>query len=291
MMEHTPVLLKEVLAMLSPRDWAVYFDGTFGGGGYTRAIMDAANCRVIACDRDSAVQPIADDFFVRYGERFRFVHSKFSRIKSILDEIGVKKLDGLVLDLGVSNFQLVDPTRGFSFRLNGPVDMRMGLCDASALEVIRKHSERDLANLIYELGEESFSRRIAKNIKLNLNKIENTWDLAEVIRASRRKIGKIDPATKTFQALRIFVNDELNELRRVMADSVELLNPNGKIVAVSFHSLEDRIVKLFFRQLVSGGNSAKFKLLNKKVLMSSPEEILLKPRARSAKLRGLAVLQ
>jgi 16S rRNA (cytosine1402-N4)-methyltransferase len=284
-------MLKEVLSMLSPRAKGVYFDGTFGGGGYTRAMLEADDCRVIACDRDAAVGTVADEFARVYGERFRFVHSKFSRIKSILDDCGLEKLDGIVLDLGVSSFQLADPARGFSFRLNGPLDMRMGLCGNTALEIIRKYQERDLANIIYEFGEEPFSRSIAKNIKSSLNKIKTTEDLAGVVRACLRKTRKIDPATKTFQALRIFVNDELNELRSVLADSVELLRPNGKVIVVSFHSLEDRIVKTFFRSLIKGENSAGFKSLNKKVLTPAPREILANPRARSAKLRGLAVLK
>jgi 16S rRNA (cytosine1402-N4)-methyltransferase len=269
----------------------VYFDGTFGGGGYARAILEAADCHVIACDRDAAVQTIADDFGLCYGERFRFFHSKFSQIRSILVNCNVDKLDGVVLDLGVSNFQLTDPSRGFSFRLDGPLDMRMGLCSNTALEIIRKYSERNLANIIYEFGEEPFSRRIAKNIKLNLDKIRSTEDLVTVLHGCLRKTGKIDSATKTFQALRICVNDELNELRTVLENSVPLLNQNGKIIVVSFHSLEDRIVKMFFRQLSMCENFIRFKLLNKKIVVPSENEVKSNSHARSAKLRGLIVLE
>lgn len=294
MEKHTPVLLKEALAMLSPRRGGIYFDGTFGGGGYSRAILNAVDCRVIACDRDSVTEGMAMDLKRNYESNFEsnfdFSLAKFSNICSIMKFYDVKKLDGVVLDLGVSNFQLTDPARGFSFKLNGPLLMNMGLTDETALGVIRKYSEKDLADLIYRYGEEHFSRRIAKGIKLNLRSIQNTEDLGNVIRSCVKRRGKIDPATKTFQALRIFVNDELGELEKVLAESVGLLNHGGKIIVVSFHSLEDRIVKLFFRKLLHDENRAKFQLLNKKPITPSPEEILSNPRSRSAKLRGISML-
>ncbi|GHT97346.1 ribosomal RNA small subunit methyltransferase H [Alphaproteobacteria bacterium] len=285
MCEHKSVLLKKVLDMLSPLDGGVYFDGTFGGGGYTKAILESSDCRVIACDRDEHVIKIADDFKKKYGDRFQFFHDKFSNIKSIMRE----DCDGVVLDLGVSNFQLADPERGFSFKSSGPVDMSMGLCDETAMDVIHRYSEKDLADIIYKFGEEHFSRKIAKNIKLNLKKITNTEDLANVIRNCIGRRGKIDPATKTFQALRIFVNKELEELEKVLADSINLLKPNGKILVVSFHSLEDRIVKLFFKEMSSPKDSP-FILLNKKPITPSEEELTLNPKSRSAKLRCLQLL-
>jgi 16S rRNA (cytosine1402-N4)-methyltransferase len=291
MLPHIPVLLKEVSDMLSPKDGGVYFDGTFGGGGYTRAILAAADCRVIAADRDASVQKIADEIKIAYPERFDFFHAKFGDIKSICGT--EKKLDGVVLDLGVSTFQLTDPERGFSFNLSGPVDMGMGLCDQTAADVIRKYSKQDLADIIYEFGEERFSRRIADNIKKNLGKIHNTTDLANVIRSCVRKTGKTDPATKTFQALRIFVNEELDELKKILQDSVDLLNPGGKIIVVSFHSLEDRIVKFFFRELTqrrSETEERSFILLTKKPITPSADEIAVNPKSRSAKLRGISVL-
>ncbi|MDR1375797.1 MAG: 16S rRNA (cytosine(1402)-N(4))-methyltransferase RsmH [Holosporaceae bacterium] len=287
-MEHISVLLKEVLAMLSPKNGGIYFDGTFGGGGYSRAILKAANCRVIACDRDPIAESMAANLKRNYEGNFDFSLAKFSDIRSIAKSYGAKSLDGVVLDLGVSNFQLADPSRGFSFKLSGPLLMGMGLNDETALGVIRKYSEKNLADIIYQFGEEPFSRRIAKNIKLNLRSIQNTKDLVNVIHSCVKKTGKIDSATKTFQALRIFVNDELGELERVLSESVELLNPSGKIIVVSFHSLEDRIVKLFFRKLSRGEN--KFQLLNKKPTTPSEEEILLNQRSRSAKLRGISML-
>ncbi|GHU16775.1 ribosomal RNA small subunit methyltransferase H [Alphaproteobacteria bacterium] len=285
MCEHKSVLLKEVLDMLSPVDGGVYFDGTFGGGGYTKAILESSDCRVIACDRDERVVKIADDFKKKYNDRFQFFHDKFSNIKSIMRE----DCDGVVLDLGVSNFQLADPERGFSFKSSGPVDMSMGLCDETAMDVMHRYSEKDLADIIYKFGEEHFSRKIAKNIKLNLKKITNTEDLANVIRNCISRRGKIDPATKTFQALRIFVNKELEELEKVLADSINLLKPNGKILVVSFHSLEDRIVKLFFKEM-SFPKDSPFILLNKKPITPSEEELTLNPKSRSAKLRCLQLL-
>ncbi|MDR0580565.1 MAG: 16S rRNA (cytosine(1402)-N(4))-methyltransferase RsmH [Holosporaceae bacterium] len=283
MMRHVPVLRKEMLALLAPRDAGVYIDGTFGGGGYAKAILESANCKVIAIDRDPYVKIIADEFKANYKERFDFFHAKYGDIKSVIES----KFDGLVLDLGVSSFQLSDPSRGFSFNLSGPLNMGMGLCEETAQDIIRKYSERDLADIIYAFGEERFSRRIAKNIKLNLNKISNTQDLANIIRSCIKKTGKTDPATKTFQALRIFVNDELEELKKVLQDSVHLLNANGKLIVVSFHSLEDRIVKFFFKELTL--KKDRFKLLTKKPIAPTPEEISYNRKSRSAKLRGITV--
>jgi 16S rRNA (cytosine1402-N4)-methyltransferase len=283
-MRHIPVLQKEMLALLAPRDAGMYIDGTFGGGGYTKAILESANCKVIAFDRDPYVKIIADEFKVNYKERFNFFHAKYGDIGSIVES----KFDGLVLDLGVSSFQLSAPSRGFSFNLSGPLDMGMGLCEETAQDVIRKYSERDLAGIIYTFGEERFSRRVAKNIKLNLNKISNTQDLANVIRSCIKRTGKTDPATKTFQALRIFVNNELEELKKVLRDSVNLLNSDGKLVVVSFHSLEDRIVKFFFKELALKND--RFKLLTKKPITPTLEEISYNRKSRSAKLRGITVL-
>ena len=285
--EHVPVLLSEVLSMLSPISSGIYFDGTFGGGGYTRAILESTDCKVIACDRDPFVKEIANDFVRKYQKRFAFSHSKFSDVKSILKNNGVKKVDGIVLDLGVSNFQLTNPSRGFSFKLFGSLDMSMGLCEENALDVLRKYSEKDLADIIYKFGEEHFSRKIAKSIKMNLSKINSTEDLANVIRGCVRKTGKTDPSTKSFQALRIFVNNELDELEKILSSSVDLLNPYGKIIVVSFHSLEDRIVKLFFRELSTKNDKNRFQLLTKKPIVPTRAEYLSNPKSRSAKLRGI----
>lgn len=288
MNKHIPVLLNEVVGALTPSDGKVYFDGTFGGGGYSRAILEKANCSVIACDRDELVKPIAEKLKEEFLSNFSFAHSKFSNIKEILKEQNIEKLDGIVLDLGLSNFQLADEARGFSFNSKGDIDMTMGLCDESAMDIIHRCSEEHLANIIYSLGEERFSRRIARNIKKNLKKIKTAEDLANVIRSCVKRSGKIDPATKTFQALRIFVNQELEELETVLNVSVELLNPGGKIIVVSFHSLEDRIVKTFFKK--QGMNKDLFLVLTKKPISPSKDEILENPKSRSAKMRCLLKL-
>lgn len=289
MTEHIPVLLNEVITSLSPKDGAVYFDGTFGGGGYSRAILESANCKVIACDRDPFVKEIAANFSEKYKNRFKFFHNKFSEIKSIIESSKNTKVDGIVLDLGISNFQISNSERGFSFKLNGPLDMSMGLCEENALDILHKYSEKELADIIYQYGEEPFSRKIAKAIKMNLDKIKSTEDLANIVRKCVKKTGKIDSATKTFQALRIFVNNELGELEKVLQESIERLNPGGKIIIVSFHSLEDRIIKRFFKSLTVK-NSARFHLLNKKPIIPSEKEIIANPKSRSAKLRGIYMI-
>lgn len=290
MTEHIPVLLTKVLEVLSPKDGAVYFDGTFGGGGYSKAILEAANCRVIATDRDEHVKNIANHMGKAYGDRFSFYHSKFSEIKSILSHEKISGVDAIILDLGVSNFQLQDADRGFSFKQEGPLDMGMGLCETTALGVIKKYSETDLADIIYKFGEEPFSRRIAKNIKLHLKEIHTTLNLAEVIHRAVGKRGKIDSATKTFQALRIYVNDELGELQKMLQNAVDVLTHNGKIIVVSFHSLEDRIVKVFFKNLVLQNDRTKYKLYSKKPITPSETEVQFNPKARSAKLRCIEKL-
>ena len=285
MSKHIPVLLNEVLNFLDPSDGKIYFDGTFGGGGYSRAILKKADCSVVACDRDELVIPIAEKLREEFPSRFSFFHSKFSGIKKILAQQNIKKLDGIVLDLGLSNFQLEDESRGFSFNAKGNLDMTMGLCDDTAKDIIRRCSEEQLANIIYFFGEERFSRRIARTIKKNLHDIKTAEDLANTIRSCVRRKGKIDQATKTFQALRIFVNRELEELKIILQESMELLNSGGKIVVVSFHSLEDRIVKSFFREC--GYQKEVFKVITKKPIVPSEEEIKNNPKSRSAKLRCL----
>ncbi len=285
MNEHISVLLKEVVDTLVPSDGKIYFDGTFGGGGYSKAILEKANCSVIACDRDESVVPFAEKLKEEFPSRFSFIHSKFSDIKEILKQQNIQKLDGIVLDLGLSNFQLQDESRGFSFNSKGDIDMTMGLCNETAMDVIHRYSEEHLANIIYSLGDERFSRRIAKNIKKNLKSIKTAEDLANVIRSCVRRSGKIDQATKTFQALRIFVNKELEELKTILTESLNLLNSGGKIVVVSFHSLEDRIVKIFFKE--NGRNNDVFRILTKKPISPSNDEILKNPKSRSAKMRCL----
>lgn len=288
MSKHISVLLNEVLDILNPSEGKVYFDGTFGGGGYSKAILEKADCRVIACDRDDFVIPIAKKLESEFPSRFFFKHSKFSDIKKVLAEQDIQKLDGIVLDLGLSNFQLEDESRGFSFNSKGEVSMSMGLCDETAMEIIRRLSEDHLANVIYTYSEERFSRRIAKAIKRNLKKIKTAEDLANVVRSCVKRRGKIDPATKTFQALRIFVNRELDELKEILQESLDLLNSGGKIIVVSFHSLEDRIVKSFFKKC--GNDKNRFQMVTKKPIVPQKEEICANPKSRSAKLRCLMLL-
>ncbi len=285
MSEHIPVLLNEVLDILNPSDGKVYFDGTFGGGGYSEEILKQADCSVIASDRDELVIPIAKKLQAKFPSRFFFVHSKFSDIKQIFAQKNIQRADGIVLDLGLSNFQLEDESRGFSFKSKGDIDMTMGLCDETAMDVIHRCSEEQLANIIYSFSEERFSRRIAKTIKKNLRYIKTAEDLANAVRSCVRRTGKIDQATKTFQALRIFVNKELEELKFVLNEVPNLLNSGGKIIVVSFHSLEDRIVKSFFKEY--GREKVSFEILTKKPITPSEEEIANNPKSRSAKLRGL----
>lgn len=290
MNNHIPVLLDSVIEYLRPQDGKVYFDGTFGGGGYSNKILSTANCRIIATDRDQNVQPFANVTKQNYPNRFDFCNAKFSEIQAVLKHFNISKVDAIILDLGISNFQISNAERGFSFKQTGPLDMTMGQCSTNALEILHQYSEKELADIIYELGEERFSRRIAKNIKLNLKNIYTTTDLAQVIHKCVRNNGKIDSATKTFQALRIFVNDELKELQKILTTSLSLLNPSGKIIVVSFHSLEDRIVKLFFKN-IAHEYPEKYKIDTKKPITPTKEEIDANPKSRSAKMRCLTVME
>lgn len=298
---HIPVMLSEVLEYLRPADKEIYCDGTFGAGGYTSAILDAANCRVIALDRDPTAiangQALAD----RYAPRLTLIQSQFSRMREAITAQNLGKLDGIVLDIGVSSMQIDQAARGFSFQKDGPLDMRMGEGETAA-ELITRLSETDLANVIYTYGEERQSRKIARAIKLALQDapITTTLQLADLIeRTTPRKRGdKIHPATRTFQALRIAVNDELGELETILQHSIDLLKPGGRLVVVTFHSLEDRIVKNFLRdhtdQVKSKNKYAKettvmtqpFTLLTRKAVAASDLEAQQNPRARSAKLRA-----
>lgn len=300
---HIPVMLKEVIACLKPFEGATYVDATFGAGGYSKAILDAANCNVLGIDRDPNAVKNAKSLEEKYCGRLKVVKGNFSNIKSILHSNGVKNADGVVFDFGVSSMQLDQAERGFSFSHNGKLDMRMSEEGLSAADVVNKYSEKDLADIIYKYGEEKKSRVIASKI-FQFRKIkpfETTKELADLVRDTVKNAGKIDPATKTFQALRIFVNDELGEIEKGLNNAQEILNNNGKIVAVSFHSLEDRIVKETFakaagkisnpnRYLPQNNNqkTANFKLETKKPLIPSEEELKINNRARSAKLRCLS---
>ncbi len=303
---HFPVMRDEALQLLALKDGGTYVDGTFGLGGYTEKMLQAANTNVIAIDRDPAAAQRALKFTAIYGDRFTLIPGNFGDMKHLLAGIGVTAVDGVVLDLGVSSPQLDDAARGFSFREDGPLDMRMdNNTGQSAAQIVNSMAADALANIIYELGEEKRSRRVAAAIveARQIAPIETTLQLAEIIRkvVPRSKDG-IDPATRTFQALRLHVNDELGELERALEAAEDILNPEGRLVVVSFHSLEDRIVKNFMRarsahsvlpsrhlpSLPGTANDARpsFKVLTRSAMPPSPEECRANPRSRSARLRA-----
>jgi 16S rRNA (cytosine1402-N4)-methyltransferase len=301
---HAPVMLPEVLAMLAPHDGGIYLDGTFGGGGYARAILEQARCTLWAIDRDPEAIERGASLVAQYPGRLHLLHGQFGDMVALLDQAGVSKLDGVVLDLGVSSFQLDDPNRGFSFRQDGPLDMRMGKHGTSAADLVNTLPERALADVLYQLGEERASRRIAHAIVAARQQapIETTGRLAGIIRSvlPPDRSGN-HPATRSFQALRIRVNDELQQIEDALAQAVRLLGPNGRLVVVAFHSLEDRIVKRFMSE-ASGRTGAPsrhdpaglmardapgFRLLTARALRPGSAEINLNPRSRSARLRAL----
>lgn len=294
---HIPVMLPEVLDALNPEGGKTYIDGTFGAGGYTSAILDHANCNVIAIDRDPTAIQNGQVVVEKYAPRLKLVQNQFGNAQQCTDD----QIDGFVLDIGVSSMQLDQAERGFSFMRDGPLDMRMGEGE-SAAELIARIDENDLADLIYKYGEERKSRKIAKAIVIAREEspIETTLQLAAIIeKATPRKWGdKIHPATRTFQALRIAVNDELGELERALEASIKILKTGGRLVVVTFHSLEDRIVKNFLKdnsdKITSTNKYATevkeptkpFALLSRKAILASDEESKINPRARSAKLRA-----
>ncbi len=296
---HRSVLLNEVIEYLSIKDGGRYLDCTFGAGGYTRAILSKGDCYVTAIDQDPTVIKFANDLSSDYGDRFNFIQTNFSEVASRLQG---KIFDGVVLDLGISSMQVDQAARGFSFMQDGPLDMRMSVTGMSAAEFLETASEQEIADIIYKYGEEVQSRAIAKNIVYyrQTGRIDTTLKLAEIVRQSKHyRSEKIDPATKTFQAIRIYINDELGALERFLANAEGLLVPGGRIIVVSFHSLEDSIVKNFFKES-SVKKIAKSKyskeinnfpegkwlqIITKKPLVPSRAEVQDNPRSRSAKLR------
>ncbi len=284
---HRSVMLAETLEALDPRAGRVYADLTLGGGGHTEAILEASapDGRVIGVDRDEAALDAARRHLARFGERVTFVHGAFAEVSEILARAGVGRVHGLVADLGVSSPQLDRAERGFSFRAEGPLDMRMDPSRGeTALDLIARLSERELADVLYQLGEERRSRPIARSIKgaLEGGELETTEDLRRaVVRAiGPKRSGGIDPATRTFQALRIAVNDELGQLDALLDQLPHVLEDGGVAVIISFHSLEDRRVKQRFR------GSDVLVPLTKKPRVAGDEEQRENPRARSAKLRA-----
>ena len=303
MSAHVPVMLAEVLRLLAPQAGGVYLDGTFGGGGYAEAILATAPCTLWAIDRDPDAIARGASLAARFPGRLHLVEGHFGDMLALLASHGVHALDGIVLDVGVSSFQLDDPSRGFSFRHDGPLDMRMEASGPTAADLVNTLPERELADLLFELGEERAARRIARAIvRARVEPIATTARLAEIIRSvTPPDRSGIDPATRSFQALRIRVNDELGELIRALEAASRLLAPGGRLVLVSFHSLEDRIVKRFMTEAagrtpaasrhdparVAHRAPAQFRLLTQRPLRPGAREIAANPRARSARLRAL----
>ena len=288
---HTPVLLQEVLNMINPQDNKIYVDATFGAGGYTKAILSRANCTVIGIDCDQHTQNYAAQVKHNFKDRFYFVNDNFTNVDAILRDIKIAFIDGIVFDLGISSMQLDNKGRGFSFTGDAPLDMRMdSRLSITATKLINELREKELADLIYQYGGERKSRLIAKNIVhfRQKEKIVTTSQLIEAMQIAKKKYrDNIHFATRTFQALRIAVNNELENLRIVLEKLPTLLAPQGMISIVTFHSLEDKIVKEFFKKVSTEKSYNTFEIVNKKVITPSYTEIKANPRSRSAKLRGL----
>lgn len=300
---HVPVLLKEVLDTLNPRDGGIYVDGTFGAGGYSRAVLEAARCVVWGIDRDPDVIARARHMEAEFQGRLRVVQGRFGDMFQLLGAQGVAGVDGVALDLGVSSMQIDQAERGFSFQADGPLDMRMEQAGMSAAQVVNELGEAELADIIYEYGEERHSRRVARAIveARGLEPITRTRQLAEIVRRVVRKSKDgIDPATRTFQGLRIYVNDELGEVDRGLMGAERLLAPGGRLAVVSFHSLEDKRVKAFLNERSGNlpnpsrhmpgagghGHEPTFRLLKKGTIKPGEDECRANPRARSSRLRA-----
>lgn len=289
---HVPVLLGEVLALLGPRSGATFVDATLGGGGYTEALLEASapDGRVVAFDRDRAALLAAENKLAALASRLTLVWGSFAELDRRLGELGLGEVDGVVADLGLSSLQLDEADRGFAFSNEGPLDMRFDRSRGrTAAELVNTLDEAALADLLYELGEERRSRAIARRI-VERRPILTTGELRKaVVSVLGPKRGRVDPATRTFQALRIAVNDELAALAALLEKAPARLAPGGRLVVVSYHSLEDREVKLAFRELGRRGEAAapRFRVLTKKPLVPGEDEVRRNPRARSAKLRAL----
>lgn len=301
--DHIPVMLAEVVHALTPIDGKTYIDGTFGRGGYSKAILDAANCNIIAIDRDPDAINEGQKLAATYKNRINLVQDRFSSLDQVALNLGHKKVDGVVLDIGVSSPQLDAAERGFSFQKEGPLDMRMEKTGLSAEEVVNEYDEKELAHIIWKFGDEPKSRQIVKAI-VKRRPLKNTLDLADAVYAvygKKKAHQKTDPATKTFQAIRIYINNELEELEEGLKAAERILAKDGRLVVVSFHSLEDRITKNFIRERSSNrpnvsrhqaifdtdadiNEQHSFKA-PKKAVKPSEEEIKRNPRARSARLR------
>ena len=302
-LKHLPVMADEVISYLQPKQKKKYIDGTFGQGGHSKKILSETECSVLAIDRDSQSQKYADELKKEYPNKFSFFNEKFSNLKKIISGYGMTKFDGLILDLGISNTQLNDPSRGFSFSSEGPLDMRMDKINSklTAERIINEFDEKELSDIFFHYGDEKNSRKIAKSIvsyrKSNL--INTTSVLSEIIKKIN-KYEKKHPATRVFQALRIFINDELKELNYFLNNSKDILTKKSRIVILSFHSIEDRIVKNFFKENSKHSNDIKFgntkiispllKIITKKPLTPSLDELKKNNRSRSAKMRVAEII-
>jgi len=300
---HIPVLLADVAEQLQPVAGETYIDGTFGAGGYTRAILEAAPCRVIAIERDPTAFANGQALVAEFGGRLSLVSETFSNMAEAAASAGAERVHGVVLDIGVSSMQLDDPARGFSFLRDGPLDMRMSQNGPSAADVVNHMDEEDLANILFNLGEERRSRAIARAIVKARTEapITTTKALAGIVERvlGRARGDEKHPATRTFQALRIHVNDELGELERALEAAERLLVTGGRLLVVTFHSLEDRIVKHFLQERsgkTAGGSrylpapsgpasAPSFRIVNTRGFTPNKEETDANPRARSARLR------
>ncbi|MDW7651084.1 MAG: 16S rRNA (cytosine(1402)-N(4))-methyltransferase RsmH [Bacillota bacterium] len=303
---HEPVLLSETMALLKPKPGEVIMDGTVGGGGHSRAILEGImpGGRLIAVDQDKEALAAAKETLASRDGQIDFVHNNFGNIKAILSSLGIPALDGILLDIGVSSHQLDEDERGFSFHADAPLDMRMNLeGPVTAADLVNTLAEDELSKVIRDYGEELWARRIAQFIvtKRKTSPIDTTGQLVDVIKAAipaRARRRGPHPARRTFQALRIAVNDELGVLERAVTDGIDCLRPGGRLVIITFHSLEDRIVKKMFQQAAGGcqcppglpqcvcGNTPLVKVLTGKPVQAADEELSKNPRARSAKLRA-----
>ena len=281
-------MVDEIISYLAPEKLKTYVDCTFGQGGYSKKILENTNCNIIAIDRDKDAIEHAKLLKKKYPKNFIFCVNNFSRLDQVLKKNDIKKIDGLIFDLGISNTQLNNPSRGFSFSNNGPLDMRMDIenLDLTAQKIINEFDQHNLSDIFYYYGEEKNSRQIARKIIEFRKKkeISTTFELVELIKKVNN-YKKKHPATRVFQALRIFINDELNELDITLKKSLLFLKKNGKIITVAFHSLEDKVIKNFFSR-----NKGLLKILTKKPVTPNEKEVKINPRSRSARMRVAEII-